>query len=218
MLRNIIFDYLHNCSFHNLSELYKKNDNLSFFVIYFPAAFCISSIFSSHTPNNTLAQDLAMGATLFIPMLFVYLSILLHPFKLTKMQYLCPMNRTERAKFIKASYLFRIILHNVILDLGLGILALISHFEAVPFIYLLLTNFFISTITCEYTKNTYLQLIVLLPTHIITSASQLVTLSDNEPHRLLCIVSISVLLLIELPLTLNIRKYRLIAMKAAESY
>ena len=88
---------------------YRKNWNLEHFKarnkatggsIYTLFAVCLNPAFFiwNHTDSNRLSELLRCFAFV-LPVIFIYISIFLHPIRRDKMFYLCPMDREEDERF-----------------------------------------------------------------------------------------------------------------------
>lgn len=85
--------------------------------------------------DNSVSYMLMMLSIL-LPLVLITLSVSAHPAKLTKLEYLCPMNCEERKDKIMKAYLFRVCIHLVIAVISLSILVIV--YSANFFIFILL--------------------------------------------------------------------------------
>jgi hypothetical protein len=161
-----------------------------------------------------------MESAVLIPMVIVYFSILLHPTRLSKMHYLCPMTRQERLDYVKRSYVFRIVVHMIFFLCGLAVLLSVSYFHAGSVLLLVLNDLMLSMLVPpdEQDENGWIYMIVLIPCYLVLNQSQLVVLSDAESHWIAQAVSYAVFLLLELPVFLGYRKHIKKQLAAAADY
>jgi hypothetical protein len=67
---------------------------MSFMMVMFPFWMCMGSVIEGRDESSV--EDIVMECALLLPVSVVYFSILLHPIRLSKMHYLCPMTRQQR--------------------------------------------------------------------------------------------------------------------------
>ena len=95
--------------------------------------------------NVTAAGNITMLGY-YVPVAIVYLSIFIHPVSLRKMYYVCPLTPGEREKLVRDSYIFRIVLHMLILTFGNIFIMTVTRFSIPVFIYVTINALITSTI------------------------------------------------------------------------
>jgi hypothetical protein len=170
--------------------------------------------------DESAVKNIAMESAVLLPMVIVYFSILLHPTRLSKMHYLCPMTRQERLDYVKRSYVFRIVVHMIFFLCGLAVLLPVSYFHAGSVFLLLLNDLLLSMLVPpdEQDENGWIYMIVLIPCYLSLNQSQLVVLSDAESHWIAQAVSYAVFLLLELPVFWGYRRHIKRQLAAAADY
>lgn len=129
---------------------YRKNWNLEHFKarnkatggsIYTLFAVCLNPAFFiwNHTDSNRLSELLRCFAFV-LPVIFIYISIFLHPIRRDKMFYLCPMDREERLHTLKRDWYFRSVLHLTVLLAAYIVLSMIYHPSPTMFPFLLINS------------------------------------------------------------------------------
>lgn len=132
-MKYLIRDYIYGWRWENFKEIYKNGKLAGMMFLY---AFVINV---TATGNITL-----LGY--YVPVAIVYLSIFIHPVSLRKMYYICPLTPHEREKLVRDSYIFRIVLHMLILTLGNIFVMSITRFSVPVFIYVTINALITSTI------------------------------------------------------------------------
>jgi hypothetical protein len=178
---------------------------MSFMMVMFPFWMCMGSVIAGRDESSV--EDIVMECALLLPVSVVYFSILLHPIRLSKMHYLCPMTRQERLDYVKRSYVFRIVVHMIFFLCGLAVLLSVSYFHVGSVLLLVLNDLMLSMLVPpdEQDENGWVYMIVLTPCYLVLNLSQLVVLSDAENHWIAQAVSYAVFLLLELPVFLGYR-------------
>lgn len=94
MTKNILQEYFAAFRWGRIRECYKGN-NLWFFI------YSITFLPFSLMGVNRSKENLAVYFLLMLPVLFHLLVLPLHPVRLPKIMYLCPMSREERRNYLK---------------------------------------------------------------------------------------------------------------------
>jgi hypothetical protein len=168
----------------------------------------------------TSVGDGIMACAILLPAGAVYFSILLHPVRLSKIYYICPMTQQERLDYVRHSYLLRIVLHMFFFICGLVILIPVSHFHAASFLLLFLNDLMVSALIPPEAQDEtgVVYMVLLMPCYLILNLAQLVVLSDGESHLLALAVSYAVFFLLEVPMFVGYGKHIRRQLDAAASY
>lgn len=132
-MKYLIRDYIYGWRWENFKEIYKNGKLAGMMFLY---AFVINV---TATGNITL-----LGY--YVPVAIVYLSIFIHPVSLRKMYYVCPLTPHEREKLVRDSYIFRIVMHMLILTFGNIFIMTVTRFSMPVFIYVTINALITSTI------------------------------------------------------------------------
>lgn len=132
-MKYLIRDYIYGWRLENFKEIYKNGKLAGMMFLY---VFII---------NVTAAGNITMLGY-YVPVAIVYLSIFIHPVSLRKMYYVCPLTPDEREKLVRDSYIFRIVLHMLILTFGNIFIMTVTRFSIPVFIYVTINALITSTI------------------------------------------------------------------------
>lgn len=219
-MKTIIREYFTAFRLHNWGRLWKFNYQTIIFVICWMLYWIVTGLFSE-------VKDAVMFAAVLIPIVYGYFDALIHPIRLDKQLYLCPMNKEERRILIRNTYRFRITFCMLLALLGTMILIVVSNFKPVSLAIILINDFLLFSEIVPRSNQVNgdwrqmaetVQQVFLITIAFLMNIIQLVTLSDTEPHTLLTIVTILVVLLIEIPIAVNYRKYVVEELEKAASY
>lgn len=112
--------------------------------LIFPVYYFGLMIFTQWKVPDFGWTDAAVQAALFLPMVFVWCSVAAHPLRLARMMYLCPMDREERRRYLRASYGFRVCFHMLVCVLGLLVVVPFSYCDLYSVLLILGNDFSIS--------------------------------------------------------------------------
>lgn len=163
-------------------------------------------------------------AAVLLPMLFTYYSIYIHPPKLGKMMYLCPMSPEERREYIYGSYFFRIGFHMLIAIAGLCIAILIFYCDIFSAIQILLNHIMLAALASFTQKkdggkdNAYYMEIFILSLALISNLVEYGIIVDEEPDTAIKIVLFIVFCVIQAPLEIVYIKHLKRELKNAVFY
>ena len=88
--------------------------------------------------NSDYTWDIAIRDTIFILTYFIiWISQIRHPLKMSRMYYLCPMNREERAAYLRNAYIFRGVIHSILIVILCTALYFLSELSIFAFLYML---------------------------------------------------------------------------------
>ena len=161
--------------------------------------------------------DALIFCAVFLPMLFSYLSIYMHPLRPTKIMYLCPMHPEERKKYIYGTYFFRIGFQMLIAILGICISVLYSYCDIFSAIQILLNHFMAAIIIVPVgetdSRNNSINVKgrisreIIIITALISNLIQYGIIMDSYPDMLLKLILFIVFCLIQVPLGITYGKY-----------
>ena len=207
MKKHIIQDYF---SAYKIRSYKWHGTNLEFLIIYFAAYFCMISRKSVTTFEW---KSIIILAAIFLPMLLTYYSICIHPLKLGKMMYLCPMNPEERKEYIYGSYYFRIGFHMVIVLLGLCIAVPLSYCDIFSSLQILLnhamTVVLVTSVQKKENERSDLNVIgiFIVITALISNIVEYGIIMDAEPDIAIKVSLFIVFCLIQIPLEIAYAKH-----------
>lgn len=222
MLKHMITDYMRAYRWMSLKEHLKTNLQLSFFAYWWFLALIGRFIFEKDSSNDYIAIS-----AIYLPMIHIYTSGIIHPIKLSKMMYLCPMNAVERKNYVRNFYYFRVFLHMGISVAGIIILILSTRCNAVSAAAIACNDLTISlsAICRETSRNNTNDLpprwgtnMAILLIALISNTAWLVAITDARPHVTLRFILLGILLFMQLPLSLSFHKYVKKELNAAANY
>jgi hypothetical protein len=207
MLKKLLRDYLWNWKPGRLKELYRTKSNQAFMIVLLPLYMGLGLAGEDNT-----ASDVIMECALLIPMAVVYYSILLHPLRLPKMYYLCPMTRQERLTYVRHSYLVQSAVHMILFLCGLAVLVVlvpVSHVHILSFLLLFLDDLLVSVLVLpgEQDDTGWIYTVALPIGYLFLNMVQLVVLSDDKSHWFALAASYAVFLLVEVPMFIGYMKH-----------
>ncbi|MCR5252060.1 MAG: hypothetical protein K6E50_15805 [Lachnospiraceae bacterium] len=156
-----------------------------------------------------------------LPLFFVWISAIMHPFRLTKMHYLCPMTAEERIERIVSVYRFRCVFHYLVLTLCLLPVFLFRGMHPLALLYIMISNFLYVCVAnpgrCEGKAGWYVFLIIAC---FVGSVVMFCMPADGIYSRTETIISICFysLLLLMIPAFLILRKAMREEIEAAAYY
>ena len=144
-----------------------------------------------------------------VPLFFVWISAVRHPFRLTKMHYLCPMSAEERKRHIVSVYHFRCIVHYLLLTVCLLCVFFLRGMQLQAFVYIMICNFIYVSIAnpgeCKGKAGWYVFLIIacFVTTNVMFCMPAKEAYSKTEMIITICFY---ILLLLMIPAFLILRK------------
>lgn len=190
---------------------YKWNGtNLEFLIVYFAVYFSLNF---SKRESIFEWKAVIICASILLPMLFTYLSVYIHPLKLSKMMYLCPMNPEERKEYIYGSYFFKTGFHMVIALLGLCIAIPVSYCDIFSSLQILLnhamTVVLVSTMQKREKGSSDMNVIgiFIFTIALISNVVEYGIVMDEEPDIMIKVTLIIVFCLIQIPLEISYIKH-----------
>lgn len=209
MFGDILKDYFRVYKWNNFKALWKTEDKAPFFVMYWMLFAMMGGIFAG---DDFSGRDILMLVVMYVPMLLISYSTVIHPVRLSKMMYLCPMDAAVRKKYIYYSYYFRVALHMGIAVISVALLACFTYCDILSCLEIILCDMAISlliptaqkadTNDWSFIKETWYKVFITAIT-IILNMVQLVVVSEGNPDMEIKLLVLGVLLLIQLPLSVK---------------
>lgn len=220
MIKNFISDYMRAYNW----DRFKEEWEVDFFTSFITIWVIFSSCEALDAAGNLTIHVCIVVLALYLPMYFTLFSGQMHSVKPEKMMYLCPMDIHQRRAYIYSSYYFRIILHMVILVIGIVILFPFSYCDGISIAEIFLNGLIISGFIPSG-KNTKAEVeIAEVQKGILVGIAQIVNviqtgiIMDNKPDIVPKIVLFGVLLLVQLPLSIQYYKWVREELRAAVNY
>lgn len=217
MLKVIAGDYFRKFTIRGFKELLKTNA-AAFICMAYP--LWLDWLFGDGR------EDGIVFLAIYLPILYILCSFNLHPVRLCKMMYLCPMGAKRRRAYIRYSYCFRVAVHMAVAVAGIVLLTAYARCDGITAAEIIGSDFVLSILIppkkrdeCygSFGKETiYLSCMIALS--VLSGFGLMVAVSDNEPHRVLQFVILVVLVSIQLPLTLRYLSYVKSELEAAVYY
>lgn len=218
MLKEIAGDYFRTFTIGGIIELLKTNATAFVSMIY--------PLFVWFLMLGGGREDGIVFLMIYLPVLFIFFSFSMHPVRLHKMMYLCPMRADRRRAYIRYSYFFRIALQMAVAFAGTLLLMIYAHCSIISVAEILLSDFVLSILiplkkkTDECYGNfdrvtVYLSCMITIS--VLSDFGQMVIVSDKEPHVILQIIMVC-FVVIQLPLMIRYRKYVKRELEAAVYY
>lgn len=221
MIREIAGDYFRKFTIGGIKELLKTNAAVLVCMAY--------PLFVWFMMIGGGREEGIIFLAVYLPVLYILFSFYMHPVRLHKMMYLCPMGADRRRAYVRYSYGFRVAVQMTAAMIGTVLLMAYTHCGVLSVVEILLSDFVLSIlIRSEKNKdgcyrrfdidkeNVYLSCMVTIS--ILSNFGQMVAVSDKEPHRVLQIAIMVCLVTIQLPLTVKYRKYVKRELEAAVYY
>lgn len=212
MLRDVAGNYFRAYCFSRVIEMLKRE--AAWNIIIYPIIIVISH-------KGLCENDYIIFFTIYLPVLFILFSMKLHPVRLHKMMYLCPMGAAVRTVYVRNSYFFRIFIQMSVAMIGIAILIPFSHCGMISAAEILLNDLIMSILIPSVKKKdenlgnidkemVYRIVMILMP--LFLNLGQWVVISDREfhdkeSHVIFKLVNAGCLVLILLPLFVKYWKY-----------
>ena len=191
----------------------EKKSNFTFIFIYMGLYCIINGI-----KNKDFGWlDALICCAVLLPILFSYFSAYMHPLRLTKMMYLCPMHSEERKKYIYGTYFFRIGFQMLIAVSGICIAVLYSYCDIFSVIQILLNHFMAAIIIVPArgtdSRNNNINVKgrisgeIIIITVLISNLIEYGIIVDSYPDMLLKLILFIAFCLIQVPLGITYGKY-----------
>lgn len=206
MWKRIAGDYYRAYSWHGLREMWKTNTWALAGMIY-PL---IVMLF------ETASDERIAFLTVHLSMMYILYSVYMHPVRLRKMMYLCPMEASRRRQYIRCSYDFSIVVRMSVAVIGAGVLTAVYDCDVIAVVEILLNDLALSLLipTGRRTDGGYgtfsretVCMCFMIGVSMLCNLIAALVISDGEPHRTLDIIIAVCIVFIQIPLVLWYRKY-----------
>lgn len=219
MFKEIADDYFKEYCFSRVVEML-KTDPEAWSIMGYPVVLFIAQAGKGE-------NDYIIFLAIYLPIIFILFSMKLHPVRLHKMMYLCPMGADERTAYVRNSYFFRMIVQMSAAVIGIAVMIPFSCFGMVSAVEILLNDLVMSILIPAAKKTdgnyggidkemVYRVVMTLMP--LFLNFGQMVVLSDGESHMIFKLVNAGCLVLILLPLSVKYWKYVQSELAAAAYY
>ncbi|MBR1741638.1 MAG: hypothetical protein IJ733_07155 [Lachnospiraceae bacterium] len=137
MIKELWMEYRKNWNFDH----FKAQNRATGGAIYTLFAICLNPAFImwNHKDKDSFSELLQI-CIFALPVIFVYISIFLHPIRRDKMFYLCPMSKEKRLHTLKKDWYFRSALHLTVLLAAYTLLSILYHPSPVVLPFLLINS------------------------------------------------------------------------------
>lgn len=217
MWKNIAGDYYRAYSWRAIKEMWKMNIGVLPAMIY---------------PVITMLLQMSTGEKssfliVYLPMLYILFSVYMHPVRLCKMMYLCPMEAGRRRQYIRSSYWFRIALRMSVAAIGAGILMLFYDCDVTAVTEMLLNNLVLSMLIPSGKKSDEgygtirketVCMICMIAVSMLSNYIQALAAADGEDNMVIDIIIFACIVFIQLPLSVKYWKYVRSELEAAVYY
>ena len=206
MWKNIAVDYYRAYSWSGIRETWKTNAGALVSIIYplFVMLFQMTS------------GEKCAYLIVYLPMLYILLSVHMHPVRLCKMMYLCPMEADRRMQYIRSSYNFGIAMRMTSAFIGTGILVMLYDCGMIVAAKILLNDLVLSLLLPSEKKTDdrdgvfhkeIVCMIFMIAVPMLCNLILALAIADGEPHRTLDRIIFACIVLIQAPLVFRYRKY-----------
>lgn len=206
MWKSIAGDYYRAYTWRGIREMWKTN-TLSLVGMIYP----LIVLFQTASSDEKIAFLIVH-----LSMMYILYSIYMHPVRLRKMMYLCPMESDRRRRYIRCSYYFGITVRMVVAAIGTGILMALYHCDVIAITEILLNDLAMSLLIPSGKKpedgygafpKEMVCMSFMIGTSMLCNLISALVIADGEPHRTLEIVIFACIVLIQGPLVFRYRKY-----------
>ncbi|MCR5120022.1 MAG: hypothetical protein K6B44_10465 [Lachnospiraceae bacterium] len=153
--------------------------------------------------------DALRDTVLFLTLIFIWVSQIKHPLRLSRMYYLCPMSAEERSLYLKNAYLFRSLLHTVLILIMCAVLYLINGVSIWSLMYIMVCGIMYSFLSNVHDgKTEFMRAVILKPAMFISMYVQFALPASKltKEDYIFIIGSFIFLLIIELPMFIKLVK------------
>ena len=173
------------------------------------------SLFMTHD-----RKDMCMVSGLIMPILLVMLSVMTHPVRHGKMFYLCPMTPVERRGIVRREYIFRVIIHMLLMAAGLTAAFSMAYFNWLSLICVVINDVMICLlIPSENKENSdYIIMAAIVVIGVLINLVQLVIISNPENYYIVQIIVYIFLVAVEIPLFVKYTRFIRKELKTADYY
>lgn len=217
MWKNIAGDYYRAYSWRGIKEMWKTNIGVLPAMIY----YLIAVFFPMRSGEKSAFL------IVYFPMLYILFSVYMHPVRLCKMMYLCPMEADRRSRYIRSSYWFRIALRMFVAVIGAGILMLLYDGNVIAATEILLNDLVLSMLIPSEKKSDAgygiihketVCMICMIAVSMLSNFIQALAIADGEDDMVIDSIIFVCIVFIQLPLTVKYWKYVRDELEAAVYY
>lgn len=218
MWENIAGDYFRAYSWRGVKEMWK-----TVAVGFFGMINSLIVFFFQMSSDEKIACLLV-----YLPMLYILVSVYMHPVGLSKMMYLCPMEADGRRQYICGSYRFRILVHMSVAVIGLGILMIFYDCDMIAVAEILVNDLVLSLLipSGEKTDEKYgsiqketVCMICMIVVSILSNFMLSLAVTDKEAGKVIdSIIFFICIVFIQMPLSIAYQKYVRSELEAAVYY
>lgn len=180
----------------NLKRMW-KSDKESWFAPFYLMVYPL--LFGGGFTDRHVNENILLYVAVLIPMVFVIFSEIIHPVRLPKIMYLCPMTDEKRREMIRNGYYFRVCLHWGVMMIGLLAVIIYSSFDPILAVEYAINSLLLSmmiTIEKKYGKGYQgIVAVVAIFSNIIMASS----LMDRDDSLLLKLLMLGLIIAIQLP-------------------
>ena len=201
MWKNIAGDYYRAYSLRGIKEMWKTNTGVFAVMIY---------------PVIIMLLQMRAFLIVYLPMLYILFSVYMHPVRLCKMMYLCPMEADRRRQYIRSSYCFRIALRMSVAVIGAGILMMSYDCDVIAVTEILLNDLVLSMLIPPGRKSEdragifhkeTVCMICMIVVSMLSNFVQALAAADGEAGRVIDIIIFACIVFIQIPLSAMYWKY-----------
>ncbi len=200
MIRKQMRDYIRTAGMTPLNRAARGVGDIAVFPLTLEAIVIGRAILmrdSAYTCNIVI-RDTIFILTYFI----IWISQITHPLKMCRMYYLCPMNREERAAYLRNAYIFRGVFHSILIVIMCAALYFQSEVSVFALLYLLPNGILYSFLSnVQNNRKDLIRAIFEKPAMLISGYLQFalpVSGFETEDY-IFTALSFAFLLLVELP-------------------
>ena len=191
--------------------------------VYMTVYMICISLFGNRVWSGGLTawRNAAVENALLLPMIFIYGSVMVHPVRLAKIMYLCPMSPKERRTYICGLYCFRIGVHMLAAIAGLCFVVAYSYCDMISAMQILI-NYMLSAVLVNHRQETDKKVMVIgeiiFVAAMLSNAMQFAIVLDIVPHPLVRWCLFWIFCFVQLPLEIWYVKYIRSALRTAVYY
>lgn len=219
MLGKIAVDYFRAYSWRGIKEIWQTNrgGNAGMIGMIYPL---IVVLFQMGSDGKIIFM------LVYLPMLYIIFSVYMHPVRLCKMMYLCPMGVDERRQYIRSSYRFGIFVCMSVAAIGVGMVMMLYDCNMAAVAEILLNDLVLSLmIPSEKSqaegygsiRKETVGMICMIVVSMLSNFILALAVADKDPGDAMVIV-LAGIVLIQIPLMIGYRKYVRSELEAAVYY
>ena len=205
MIGKLISDYIMTGRSTSLKEAPQGIGDVALFPLILPLFIIVRGILKPDA--EYLWTDVLRDSIFILPLFFIWISQIKHPLRMSRMYYLCPMTKEERAAYLKNAYLFRGAFHSLLILVMCIALYFTGKVSIFALLYILLDGIMFSFLSNvhdskkDFVRNVFLKPAMLTSAYIQYALPVSAFAADDF---IFTVCSFAFLLLVELPLFLSI--------------